>query len=232
MEPMLFAIPASNALVQKTHEIVHRDAGAPLEAMRAAVIRAGMLYVDSVVDGFVMSFMRDGLANRFTQTVLRNLATLIKTVTRAAIQQAARQAGERELDAITRFFQERVVTTVRDGQKLGLIIYPLAEPQHARLEQAIRAGSEGRAGEQREVYVLALRSVLDESISRHYDDAFAKLELGFVARRAVRLGRRAIHGAGHTAVRLSVARESEQELQALSKVLKEHLVPATMCRPA
>jgi hypothetical protein len=231
-QPMLFAIPASNALVQKTREIVHRDPAASLEAMRSTVIRAGMLYVDSVVDGFVVSFMRDGLANQLTQALLRNLASLIKAVTRATIREAARQAGERELEAITRFFQERIVTTVKDGQKLGLIIYPLEEPQHERLARAIRAGSVERPQEQRDVYVVALRSMLDESLSRHYDDAFAKLELGVVAKGAVRLGRRAIHGAGHTAVRLSMARESEQELRALSRVLKEHLVPATMCRPA
>jgi hypothetical protein len=232
MDRMLFAIPASSALMRQTHEVVHRDPSTPFEVMREEVVRTGMLYVDSVVDGFVVSFMRNGEASAITQALLRNLSFIIKTVCRSAIHQAAMHAEAKELEAITRFLEARVVTTVRDGQKRGLIIYPLDEPQREKLSRAIVAGSEGQAREQRRAYVSALRSVLDEAVAHHYDDAFAALNLGFLARTAVAVGRAAIHGAGRTAVRLSVAQDSEEDLRALSRLLQAHLVPASMCRPA
>ena len=62
--------------------------------------------------------------------------------------------------------------------------------------------------------------------------AFAALNLGPIARRAVAMGRAAIHGAGRAAVRLSVAQDSEEDLKALSRLLQSHLVPASMIRPA
>jgi hypothetical protein len=232
MERMLFAIDASSALMHKTRAVVQRDPSTPLRQLRQDVVRTGMLYVDSVVDGFVVSFMRDGQASAITRTLLRNLSFIIKTVCRSAIHQAAAQAADSELEAITRFLEARVVTTVRDGQKRGLIIYPLEEEQREKLARAIAAGSQGLAREQRAAYVSALRSVLDEAMTHHFDEAFDALKLGPVARTAVALGRAAIHGAGLTAVRLSVAQDSEEDLRALSRLLQSHLVPASMCRPA
>ena len=231
MERMLFAIDASSALMHKTRAVVHRDPDTPLAELRQELVRTGMLYVDSVVDGFVVSFMRDGEASAVTRALLRNLAFVIKTVCRSAIHQAAMHAADAELEALTRFLEARVVTTVRDGQKRGLI-YPLEEPQHEKLARAIAAGSNGVALEQRAAYVTALRSVLDEAMSHHFDEAFDALKLGPITRGAVALGRAAIHGAGRTAVRLSVAQDSEQDLRALSRILQSHLVPASMCRPA
>jgi hypothetical protein len=232
MEPVLFAIPASKALLRKTHEVLNRDPETPFETARQVVIRTGMLYVDSVVEGFVVSFMREGEASRLTQSLLRNLSFVIKSVCRTAIQQAVAQSGEAELTAITRFFAERVVTTVRDGERRGLIIYPLDGPRHEELLEAIRVGFEGKAREHRDAYVRALSGVVDEAVAMHFDAAFAALNLGFLARAAVTLGRKAIHGAGHTAVRVSVLNDSEEDLRALSRLLKDHLVPASMCRPA
>jgi hypothetical protein len=229
---MLFAIAASNALMAKTRAVVHRDPGTPLADMRREVVRTGMLYVDSVVDGFVVSFMRDGEASAITRSLLRNLSFLIKTVCRGAIRQAAAHARESELEAIASFLEARVVTTVRDGQKRGLIIYPLADSEHEKLTRAISAGSDGTPREQREAYVSALHAVLEEAMAHHFDQAFAALNLGPVARTAVAMGRAAIHGAGRTAVRLSVAQDSEEDLRALSRLLQSHLVPASMCRPA
>ena len=232
MEQMLFAIAASNALMHKTREVVHRDPSVPLAELRQEVVRTGMLYTDSVIDGFVVSFMRNGEASAITQALLRNLSFVIKTVCRSAIHQAASHARESELEAITRFLEARVVTTVRDGQKRGLIIYPLAEAEREKLTRAISAGNEGVAREQREAYVSALQSVLDDAMAHHFDQAFAALNLGPIARRAVAMGRAAIHGAGRAAVRLSVAQDSEEDLKALSRLLQSHLVPASMIRPA
>ena len=74
MEQMLFAIAASNALMHKTREVVHRDPSVPLAELRQEVVRTGMLYTDSVIDGFVVSFMRNGEASAITQALLRNLS--------------------------------------------------------------------------------------------------------------------------------------------------------------
>lgn len=232
MEPTLFAIAASKSLVEATRTLSQRADELSLEELRRAVVRTGMLYVNSVVDGFVLSFMRDGKARLATQMLLRNLSAIIKGVCRAAIHQAARQSGKGEFAAIRRFFEERVVTTVCDGQKVGLIVYPLSEAQKSRLVRAIEAGSNGHVREQRGLFVEALTGVLDESLARHFDDAFANLKLQGLARGAVKVGRRAIHGAGVTAVHLSVAQDGEEELRNLANVLKSHLLPASMCRPA
>lgn len=228
MQDTLFAIPASKALLAKTREVLQRAPDASIDVMREVVIEAGRHYVDSVVDGFIMAFLRDGMTTALTHALLVNLASVIKAVCRVAIQQAAKTSGQAELEAITRFFETRVAMTVRDGQKVGLIVYPLDEVLHAR----VRRAAEAREDTPRDVYVRALSGVLEESVARHYDDAFGLLSLGFVARRAVSLGRSAVLAAGHAAIRVSVAQDEAEDLRALSQALRAHLVPASMCRPA
>lgn len=197
----------------------------PLELRKREVSEAGRLYVDSVVDGVVLVFMREDLGvSRIVIGLLRNLAGVIKGVARRVLTSALHDATSDEVDAMYELLRRRLVFN-EGGDPPGWLVYPLEPAIEEHFRRAIAGAKRGDPCAEREAFVGAMIGMTDESIRFHYDEPFGLLRLGYVTSKALHFGRGAIRAAAHTTTRNGIGACTELQLMHLAEYLETSMVP-------
>jgi hypothetical protein len=223
MPQTLFAIAASPELAARTANVVSLDLSGPPDALRPLVLELAGLYLESTVDGLVLVFIRSD-TSAFTTSLLRNLATVVKTAARAVIGQAFGSTTSDELRALAKFLGERVQTVTLDGKPQGAIVFPLAEPFVSKARKAVAAAHAGRALEERALFIDVMSQVVVENVRVHYETPFSLVKLGFLKKKAIDVGKTAIATGGQTTVKKSLGVADNAELQGIARFLERSVV--------
>jgi hypothetical protein len=189
-----FTIPAAGALVVAAEELRTALADGALEPGRRAARAAGHAWVESILDGLVLTLAaaaRGPGAGRRTAGMIRDLAAKVTegSVARLSLLQ---------LDALGAFL----------GDHLDASAATIELELEGDTAERILAGLAPEVGDQ--ALAAALRTTIDVTLARLLDAPLALLGLGVVMRTALRLGRGAIgsriHGEVDRAVQQDDAR--------------------------
>lgn len=224
--PTLFAIVASAQLLEATEQLFDREYTASDAELHGRIRDGAYLYVDGVIDGLVLGFIDEEKTSSGTKTLLRNLAGVIKTVSHGLIRQAFGSASRAEMHKLVGYLRDRIQVVRIHEQPTGAIVFPLAPENVAEFRTCFAASREGRATTMRAEYTGAMLRFIDDGLYHYFELPFSMLELGFVTRRAVALGRSTIHAGSHAAIKRSIASDTEDELRHLTEWLDPRFVAA------
>lgn len=211
----LFVIPASAQLastVGTLRPIVREDP----KHTKPHFQRLGIQYVDDVVDGLVLDFLREsGSASPRTQSLVETLAGLIKSVSHGLVGQAFGKLTPDRAVELLALLDERLVDRV-NGPGLGV---PLDPAMVTGIERAVAAAEARALADERRELLGTMQSVIDRAIEYHYQKPFAVLELGFLVRKAVDAGYGAIRSGAHSTIDKAIADADETQLGDLAAFL-------------
>jgi hypothetical protein len=186
------AIPAPAALVAAVAAIDDgARRGAPLPAMRELATGAARLWVEAVLDGFVLALAREirgGPSGGRTVALARGVADRV-------IDHGARRADANAMAAVVAFFAARVVARA----PAPVIAFPVDGALDAALAPALGASPTADA------VAAALHALLDSALDHLLDQPIALLGLGAVARAAVAVGRAGLASRAHRGIDRAIA---------------------------
>ncbi len=179
------AIPTSDRLVAAADALrtACRTDAAPAE-LRPAARAAGLAWVDSLLDGFVLALAESARgrgAGRRTAATLRELADTI-------VGSGARRIDHAHATRFLGFVDDHL----RPGPP-ATIAFAIEPALAVALTPALVAGPTVAPT----VLATALHALFDATLTRFLDAPLALLSLGMVARTAVRLGRGAVASRVH-----------------------------------
>lgn len=215
----LFVIPASPKLadtVTVLRPIVRDDP----KHTKPHFQRLGTHYVDDVVDGLVLDFLREsGSASPRTQSLIQTLAGLIKSVSHGLVGQAfGKLTPERAVELLA-LLDDRLVERSA-GPGLGV---PLETSMVLGIERAVAAAEARALADERRELLGTMQSVIDRAIEYHYQKPFAVLELGFLVRKAVDTGYGAIRSGAHSTIEKAISEADEAPLGDLAAFLSRRV---------
>lgn len=211
----LFVIPASPKLAETVttlRPIVRHDP----KHTKPHFQRLGTHYVDDVVEGLVLGFIRESSsASPRTRSLVETLAGLIKGVSHGLIGQAfGKLTVERAVDLLA-LMDARLIER-EAGPGLGVIIEASTV---AGIDRAMAAAEAKALADERRELLGTMQSVIDRSIDDHYRAPFALLDLGFLVRKAVDTGYGAIRSGAHSTIEKAITEAEEPQLAELAYFL-------------
>lgn len=217
---MLFVIPASPDLARDISEL-RAKLGSDPKREKALYDLIGMRYVDDVVDGLVLDFLREsGGTTPTMRSLVEKLAGLIKSISHGLVGQAFAKLTPEKGASVLEFLDERLCERV-EGPGLGV---PIDHATVAGIDRARAAADVQKLSDDRAALLVTMQTVIDRAIEYHYKKPFAMLELGFLMRKGVDVGYDAIRGGAMSTIERSIAESDEQALGELAAFLSRRVL--------
>jgi hypothetical protein len=201
MKPHLFSLTARPELADHARLLFASDASTPLEELRTRVKALATAYVDSIVDGMILAFISPNDVGTRTESLIRNLAGLIKSVTHGLVSAATSGAKKEEIERVIAYVGGQIVLAEHGAS----IDFALASDTRQGFSQVIAARHEGRVAEEREVLMSTMLAFTDEALRHYLVGPFQLVELGFLTRKAFDVGHTSIRAGARTAIKHSLS---------------------------
>jgi len=222
MSPV-FVIPASPGLVDAI-ETIRPIVDADPKSTRPLYKAVGNAYVDAVVDGMVLDFVRESSSTSpRVRSLVERLAKLIKSVAHALVGQAFGRLTPDHARAVLGYLDERA-SQFEDQPGLSA---PIDDETARGIELALESITSEDLEARRLVLKATMRSVVGRAMEYHYQKPFALLELGFLTRKAVDLGYDTISTGAVSTIESAIDDSGEDELRDLTQFLARRLARAT-----
>lgn len=215
----LFVIPASQQLHATATELRPIVRSEP-KLTKVLFQRLGTHYVDDVVDGLVIGYVREsGAASPRTRMLIEKLAGLIKGVAHGLVGQAfGKLTPERAVELMGVLDARLIERPVGPG--IGV---PLEPSMLAGIERAAAAAEARELANERRELLETMIAVIDTSLEHHYQQPFAVLDLGFLVRKAVDTGYGVIRSGSHSTIEKAIMDADEPQLADLSAFLSRRV---------
>lgn len=211
----LFVIPASPQLASTVAELRPIYRSDPKHS-RPLFQRLGTHYVDDVVEGLVLDFIREsGSASPRTRALIEKLAGLIKSVAHGLVGQAFGKLTPDRAAELMGVVDARIVER-SSGHGIGV---PLEPSMILGIERAVAAAEAKALADERRALMETMVAVIDTSLEHHYQQPFAVLELGFLVRKAVDTGYGVIRSGSHSTIEKAITDADEAGLADLAHFL-------------
>lgn len=218
MSPV-FVIPASQKLVSAIDTVRPIVDGDPSRT-KPLYKDIGYAYVDDVVDGMVLDFIRESESTSArTRSLVETLAKLIKSIAHGLVGQAFGKLTPDHARAVLAYLDDRAS---RFHDRPGLAA-PIDEEAAHGIETALASLESSDLDARRHVLKSTMRRVIVRAMEYHYQKPFALLDLGFLTRKAVDVGYDTISRGAVSTIESAISEAEEQQLRELTQFLARRL---------
>lgn len=216
----VFVIPASDTLVSAIETVRPIVDGDPKQT-KALYKTIGNAYVDAVVDGMVLDYIREsGSAKPRTRSLVETLASLIKSVAHGLVGHAFGKLTPDHARAVLAYLDERA-SRYHDGPGLSA---PIGDDAARGIESAVAALSSDDLAARRQLLKATMHTVIERAMEYHYQKPFSLLELGFLTRKAVDVGYDTITRGSISTINSALDDAEEPQLRELTEFLARRLM--------
>jgi hypothetical protein len=206
-----FSLPACPELGESARQLFDTPKDASLDVLRARVKAVAMAYVDSIVDGMILALISPADVGTRTESLVRNLAGLIKSVTHGLVGSATSGAKKSEIEAVSAYMRQQLVLE----EARTTIDFVLADETREGFLEVIAALRNGKVEAERERLVITMLAFVDEALHHYLVGPFALVSLGFLTRKAFDVGHSSIRAGARTAIKHSLGPGSDGDVEHL-----------------
>lgn len=218
--PPVFVIPASSKLteaVAKVRPVIDGDPSITRPLCKAV----GIAYVDDIVDGMVLGYIRESAsASARTKSLVETLAKMIKSVAHGLVGQAFGRLTPESAKQVLAYIDERSAPYHGD--------HGLGVPIETATADGIRTAQGSLESEdlasRRAVLKSTMHGVIERAMEYHYQKPFAMLDMGFLTRKAVDVGYDTILRGSRSTIETAIDDAGPAQLGELTTFLARRLV--------
>lgn len=218
----VFSLPARPELAAGAKTLFAKVDGASVDETRTYVRALASEYVDSIVDGMILAFISPADAGTRTESLIKNLASVIKSVSHGLVRSATSGAKKDELDKMIAYVKKQLVLDeVRPS--IDFVLAPGTRDGFATVI-ASRHG-DGLPG-QRAKLLETMLAFTDEALQHYLVGPFALLDLGFLTRKAFDVGHTTIRAGARSAIQHSLGADGADDFTHLVDFFDRTIVRA------
>lgn len=210
-QPHLFSLTGHPELAPRAHAVFAAQDAGGLDDLRAKVRSFSDAYIDTIVDGMIMAFISPADENTRSAGLVRNLASLIKSVSHGLVKSAVGGAKREELDKIVAYVRGQLVLAPEHAS----IEFALAPGTRDGFARVIEAKHAGRVESERKTLMHTMLAFVDEALAHYLTGPFSQLELGFLVRKALDVGHASIRAAARTAIQHALGDDGDSDVNHL-----------------
>lgn len=207
MQQHVFSLPARPELAAGAKRLFANVHAASVDETRTEVRALASEYVDSIVDGMILAFISPADAGTRTESLIKNLAGVIKSVSHGLVRSATSGAKKGELDAMIAYVKNQLVL---DDARPS-IDFALASGTRDGFATVIGARHGDALAAQRGKLLETMLAFTDEALQHYLVGPFALLDLGFLTRKAFDVGHTTIRAGARAAIQHSLGADGADD---------------------
>lgn len=217
-----YGFKPSESLHQQINTLLNNlDSGvsAPQHQLHTQI---SILMADEILDNMLMSLVNAMKGEGEGAGILGTLASLIKGTVHVLIKQLLGKHDNAEVNKMAQYLRDRKLV-LNGEERFGFELPAALGAELLALFAKARAG-EGRA-HKAELNAAMLKFV-DIAMERFYDDFAAPMDLGFIKRKAVDIGRSTMVKGSHSAINKLIPSLGEDQMKAFGEIYGSQFVEA------
>lgn len=211
-----FTFPVSGQLKEDIDTVLANLDGNVAAPQWELYVKTSIEYTDAVIQVLLLDMVH---ALGTKSGVLEQLAGMIKGTVHVLIRQVLGKMSNDDLRKAAVYLHERRL--VIDGQTY--IAVPIADSLRTKLDTVFEETDAGNGEGNTLVLRDAMIEFTDQAIAGYYDDFIKHLKLGFIASKAVSLGRSTIVKGAHAAMNKMIPHLRQQEMKGFADYFGPHL---------
>ncbi len=192
---------------------------APQHALHTQI---SIAMADEILENLLMSLINAMKHNGEGAGILGTLANLIKGTVHVLIRQLLGKHDNAEVSKMAQYLRDKSLL-LNGESRFG---FAMPEPLGQTMMDLLAKIDAGEGVAHKADMTRAMLTFTDMAIDRFYDDFVAPMELGFIKRKAVDIGRSTIHKGAHAAIGKLFPQLGEAELRNFAEIYRQKFVQA------